>query len=57
MCVHQEGQRHLEGFVDLERIEGQPKGRIHARHGRQDSKAAEGQVKVEMSDRIDQAAV
>src|SRR5580700_9716889 len=55
--VHQEGERHLEGLVDLGMIERDPIPGIDSSDRGQDAKAAERQIKVEMSDRIDQAGV
>src|SRR6202035_4131763 len=48
--VHQEGERHFEGFIDLRAVEREPMARIDARHRRQDAKTAERQIEIEISD-------
>src|SRR3954452_5315670 len=54
---HQEFQRYLEGIGDLAGIDAEPVVRIDPRHQRQDAKAREGQIKVEIADRLDEFSV
>src|SRR5262249_14376458 len=55
--IHQEGKRHLERLDNLACIEHQMIIRGHASNRRQDAKAGERQVEIQVSDRIEQAGV
>ena len=52
--VHQEGERHLEGVGDLALVEREPIVGADARDRRQDAEAGEGEIEVEIADRLDQ---
>src|ERR1700737_579530 len=54
--IHQKGQRHLEGIVDLAVVDAQRKTGPDARDRRQDAKSEAGAVDVEIADRIDEGA-
>src|SRR4029077_206139 len=51
---HQKVERHFEGLGDLARIEREREIRAHTRDRRQDAKTREGQIKIEIAERLDQ---
>src|SRR4029077_20985613 len=57
LLVHQKGERHLKGIVDFGTIERGGERRIDARQRRQNPKSREGEIEVEIADRLDQVAV
>ena len=52
--VHQEGERHLEGIGDFRLAQLKLVVGTDARDRRQDAVAGEGEIEVEIADRLDQ---
>src|SRR5260370_36017789 len=51
--LHQAGERHLESVGDLAGLEREPVVRRDAGQRRQDAKALEGEIEIEIADRVD----
>src|SRR5579872_4513399 len=51
--LHQKVERHFEGLADFRPVERQPVAGLDARQCRQDTEAAEGQIKIEVDQGLD----
>src|SRR3990172_12490464 len=57
LLIHQEGERHFEGYVHLAGVERERKARLDARNHRHDAVPKRGHVEIEIAERLDVAAV
>ena len=54
--LHQELERDFERLRDFEAVEGERVVGTNPRHQGHDAEAAEGEVEIEIADRLDQAS-
>src|SRR5258708_32495916 len=55
--IHQKGERHLEGIVDLTGVELEREARLHARDHRDDAIAECGHIEIEITQWLDIRAI